>query len=391
MAEIGLVASIIGVAGAGAKVSLTLFQIANALGSAADEVRFIAADTNALSLVLTNLSNVLRVRRAIAASEGEEIAGATLLLCRSILESTDELVSCLSPLLERSCFTATQAALRLRWLFEKSKFMAHRQSLESLKSTLNLLVSTISFAAAAKVSASDLTTESFRTQAESLKTEIQGRPRMESASLLLQASQAGKAAGRLLLQAPALSSDQGEDPPLMDRNTGNAENAGPTSLAPNEGQAHTTGIEDRPTTSNDLALVPRPSDSGENDMDREYGRFSIDALESCLEISLLQRRTVRYADSVLQSPPDPEHEGDDSRAQVLPDHDHNGPITPSQSLSEEASQTQRKLEQLENMLLEMRSESMRCLTPQSYPIHSLEGSSGANFGGATPVEDEIFR
>jgi hypothetical protein len=56
MAEIGLIASIVQIAGIGAKVSITLFQIASALGSAGYEVRFVAADISALSLVLTHLS-----------------------------------------------------------------------------------------------------------------------------------------------------------------------------------------------------------------------------------------------------------------------------------------------------------------------------------------------
>lgn len=56
MAEIGLIASIIGVADAGAKTSLTLFRVASELGFAAYEIRLIAADTNALLAVLTNLS-----------------------------------------------------------------------------------------------------------------------------------------------------------------------------------------------------------------------------------------------------------------------------------------------------------------------------------------------
>jgi len=75
-----LVASIIGVAGAGAKVSITLFQIANALCSVGHEARFVAADTSAILLILTNLSNTLRAKQAVA-QEGEEISEAVLVQC----------------------------------------------------------------------------------------------------------------------------------------------------------------------------------------------------------------------------------------------------------------------------------------------------------------------
>ncbi len=60
MAEIGLIAAAVGVASTGAKISITLFQIASTLGSAGYEVRFVAADTSALSMVLTTLSNTPR-------------------------------------------------------------------------------------------------------------------------------------------------------------------------------------------------------------------------------------------------------------------------------------------------------------------------------------------
>jgi hypothetical protein len=150
MAEIGLIASIIGVAGAGAKISITLFQIASAIGSAGNEVRFVAADTNALSLVLTNLSRTLRDNRA-AAQEGEQIAGAVLLMCRTVIDDSNELISHLQPLVQRTTKAPKDTLLRISWLFQKSKFAIHRQSLEGLKSTLCLLVTTMSFAAAVEV------------------------------------------------------------------------------------------------------------------------------------------------------------------------------------------------------------------------------------------------
>ena len=146
MAEIGLIASIIGVAGAGARISITLFKMANTLGSAGHEVRFVAADTNALSLVLTNLSRTLKQKR-VAAEEGEENATAILILCRSIIADSELLYQKLEPLVSGSTNAVNETLLKVRWLFEKTKFAAHRQSLEALKSTLGLLISTIMLSA----------------------------------------------------------------------------------------------------------------------------------------------------------------------------------------------------------------------------------------------------
>jgi hypothetical protein len=160
MAEIGLIASITGLAGAGAKISITLFQIASAIGSAGSEVRFVAADTNALSLVLTNLSKTLREKRA-AAQEGEQLAGAVLLMCRTVIDDSNELISHLNPLVQRTTKAPKDVLLRLTWLFQKSKFAIHRQSLEALKSTLCLLITTMSFAAAVEVQTDQASTYVF--------------------------------------------------------------------------------------------------------------------------------------------------------------------------------------------------------------------------------------
>jgi hypothetical protein len=152
MAEISLIASIVQIAGIGAKVSITLFQFASALGSAGYDVRFVAADISALSLVLTHLSDTLRGRKSTE-SEGEQIAGAVVLLCRSVVDDSQELLKHLDPLVNATGSASINAALRVRWIFEKSKFATHRQSLESLKSTLNLLVTTMSLAAAVETKA----------------------------------------------------------------------------------------------------------------------------------------------------------------------------------------------------------------------------------------------
>ena len=49
MAEIGLIASIIGVAGAGAQLSIALFQVAQSIGAAGQETRVIAAEISLFS------------------------------------------------------------------------------------------------------------------------------------------------------------------------------------------------------------------------------------------------------------------------------------------------------------------------------------------------------
>lgn len=144
MAEIGLIASILAIAGAGAKISLGLYEFASDIGSAGKEVRFIARDTNAFSQALTSLSQVLNGGTA-SSERARLIVGDLIVLCRDILDDSAMLLKVLQPLVKLSGSHRNRLVLRIRWLFEKSKFVFHRQSLESLKATLTLLVSTITY------------------------------------------------------------------------------------------------------------------------------------------------------------------------------------------------------------------------------------------------------
>ena len=56
MAEVGLVASIVGIAGACAKLALGFYDIASSLGSAAKEAKSVASEISVISNVLTTLS-----------------------------------------------------------------------------------------------------------------------------------------------------------------------------------------------------------------------------------------------------------------------------------------------------------------------------------------------
>lgn len=74
-----------------------------------------------------------------------------VMLCRSVIDDREELVGHVEALVEGDGSARKRAILRDRWLFEKSKFITHRQSLESLKTMLNLLVSTMSLSGAHEI------------------------------------------------------------------------------------------------------------------------------------------------------------------------------------------------------------------------------------------------
>jgi hypothetical protein len=141
MAEIGLIISI---AGGAAKLSIALYSIASAIGSAGKEVRAFAANSSALAQVLTVLAKALSAETPVA-DQAKNIADGLIALCQSILDDSNKLLEKLRPLVELTGNALNRFVLRIRWLFEKSKFAIHTQSLENLKGTLTLLVGTVNY------------------------------------------------------------------------------------------------------------------------------------------------------------------------------------------------------------------------------------------------------
>ena len=146
MAELGLVASIIAVAGAGAKLATIFFHIADRLGSADQEVRVIATEVSVFSQVLGSVSKSLEGDTSVAA-QGRSIAKTILVLCENLLSDLTELLNPLRLLI--TCKERRRLEIissRIRWIFVKSRVALHRRSLESLETSLTLLIVSIDYA-----------------------------------------------------------------------------------------------------------------------------------------------------------------------------------------------------------------------------------------------------
>jgi hypothetical protein len=139
MAEIGLVASIIGLAGAGAKLALILFQIADSIGSAGREARAVATEVSLFSQSLNAVSKCLEKKHE-ERNCLNEIAVVVTKACESLL---DDLRAVLKQLAPSARFTFLTYCHRVRWILQKPKVNAMRSSVESFKSTLILLVTTM--------------------------------------------------------------------------------------------------------------------------------------------------------------------------------------------------------------------------------------------------------
>lgn len=146
MAEIGAVASIIGLAGVGIKVSFALFDLADRIGSAGEEVRLVATDISLFCSVLKEVASVIQ--------EGDtsQLTPAALFLinevvshCGEVVTEIDKTVSSLTKdqNLNPSDLPSLEWTRRVKWIFKRSKVQVQRQTLESCKSTLHLLLTTL--------------------------------------------------------------------------------------------------------------------------------------------------------------------------------------------------------------------------------------------------------
>ena len=147
MAEIiGLAASLITLAGASAQLARTLLEVANVIKSAEYEARLIAADISVFSSSLTQLSMVVDLPH----SKTEKLREITVVLiaaCRTLIEDLKMLIG--EPVQRdtaRLAFTMSLLRFRLRWMKVGPKVMFVKSLVDSFKTTIIVLVSTMNLA-----------------------------------------------------------------------------------------------------------------------------------------------------------------------------------------------------------------------------------------------------
>ncbi|KAG7004239.1 ribose-phosphate pyrophosphokinase 5 [Physcia stellaris] len=168
MAELGLVASIVGIADVGVKISSGLYKLAVALKQAGKDVRSIANHLNSISSVLRHFAEVIR-SKADLLDPARALAEDLISSCEDRLVESQEMLDRLEPLVEQTGTRTDRAMLRVRWVLEKTKFATHQESLASLQGTLTLLISTMTYEHAAARNTSSM---SDREQVENCVREV---------------------------------------------------------------------------------------------------------------------------------------------------------------------------------------------------------------------------
>lgn len=134
MAEaIGLAASVAGLASLGATVSIGLYQVCHTMKHASDQISDMARDISLFASVLEQLSTVLETQES-------RLRPTSLHLIKNVVDTTESIFDQVNPTIKPD---KTTAKARFLWVVNKPKALELKTKIESLKSTLTVLLQTV--------------------------------------------------------------------------------------------------------------------------------------------------------------------------------------------------------------------------------------------------------
>ncbi|KAF2489347.1 hypothetical protein BU16DRAFT_179354 [Lophium mytilinum] len=138
MAEIGLIASVIQVAGAGLTLADTLYQYADSVSSADKRIKDIAKDVKLTSRVIDELGSIFKKNETalLLSKNAVSTAEETVLECSSLFEEMDAAIK----------KTKKSTLGKLMFPFQAPKMELLRANIDRLKSTLQLLMQVLTHA-----------------------------------------------------------------------------------------------------------------------------------------------------------------------------------------------------------------------------------------------------
>jgi hypothetical protein len=153
MAEAGLVATIVGIAGAGVKLSITLYTFSETVATASSEIKNVARDVSLTSSVLEQLGANLKQDEQAKLYSGSAVQTAKDVMteCEAVFQEIDGVLAKATDSVakrwpRKGGKVALSAMDRLKWPFLQPKMALLRGNLERLKSTLVLMLNVLTYA-----------------------------------------------------------------------------------------------------------------------------------------------------------------------------------------------------------------------------------------------------
>lgn len=143
MAEVGALASVIGIAGAGAKLAIAIFEFASSIGSAGSEIMSVGTEISQFCAVVKQIESALR-----KAKKTVRYSLTALLAIESIVDRCQNTFKEIENILDglRRGKAEIKILGRLIWPVKRVRVEMLRKSLESSKLTLSCMLMTLLFA-----------------------------------------------------------------------------------------------------------------------------------------------------------------------------------------------------------------------------------------------------
>ncbi|ERF72121.1 hypothetical protein EPUS_02912 [Endocarpon pusillum Z07020] len=218
MAEIGIVASVFGVAGVGFRLSLLLNAVGCEIASAGMEIHSISKSVTLFSLMLKQVGQALQASDSVHSSEALETAQEISIECEKVF---DEIREMLDKVTSRKSDGSLSPSIqqRFKWCFKKARVQYLLAQLESLKMSLLLMLQILQLG---KLMAA--TPQSEQKEEVAVKNDIIAQERAETQNLVIVRYWQINRLDRLYTAA---EHEEAEDrkKQIEGRNNGNAENS----------------------------------------------------------------------------------------------------------------------------------------------------------------------
>lgn len=140
MAEIGIIASIIGVAGAGFRLSLILNAVASEISNAECDIHSIAKGISLFSLMLKQVGKTMEEGRTVASQSAIDTATEIRDQSQVVFDEIKNMVDLAQGRDDRGHLRSITIAQRIKWCFKKRKVQYLLGQLESLKLSLSIML-----------------------------------------------------------------------------------------------------------------------------------------------------------------------------------------------------------------------------------------------------------
>ena len=143
MAELGVLANLVGVVGAGLNLSVALYDFASTLGSAGREIEDMGYDITLLCAVLKRVQSTLDSPKATRLSvTAIQTTQDIVNRCQKILDDIKDILK----KLRKDGQSTIDVLAKVKWTLKRPKILMLRGSLQSCTTTLHLMLSTIDWA-----------------------------------------------------------------------------------------------------------------------------------------------------------------------------------------------------------------------------------------------------